>query len=141
MRNRVLSCCLAALLAVMLIGCGGVAELIAYIGGGLPPGDGDIGGLVLAEVPAVAAAGAVAPAQAATVPVPGAAVVLYVGQREVGRTTTGPEGYFRFEQPDSGQYSVVVDPPAGSHLQQARRQFQHRRGQQTLLTIVLQPEP
>jgi len=140
MTNRALLCGLAALLAVMLMGCSGVVDLVAYIGGGLPPGDGDIGGLVLAEVPAVAAAN-IAPAQAATVPVPGATVVLYVGQREVGRTATGPEGYFRFEQPDSGRYSVVVDPPAGSGLQQARRQFQHRRGQQTLLTIILEPEP
>ena len=141
MKSRMLLLSLAALVAVALAGCAGVADLIAYIGGGLPPGDGDIGGIVLAAVPTTASADLALPAQAATVPVPDAEVILYQGQRDVGRTTTGPEGYFRFQQPATGQYSVVVTPPAGSALQQARRQFQHRHGQQTFLTIVLEPTP
>jgi len=132
---------LAALVTVALAGCAGVADLIAYIGGGLPPGDDDIGGIVVAAAPSVTSADLAAPAQGATIPVPDAEVILYVGQHEVGRTTTGPAGYFRFQQPDTGGYSVVVNPPPGSGLQQARRQFQHRRGQQTFLTIVLEPTP
>ncbi|MBU0611206.1 MAG: carboxypeptidase-like regulatory domain-containing protein [Armatimonadetes bacterium] len=141
MKSKLLLFSLAALIAVALAGCAGVADLIAYIGGGLPPGDDDIGGIVVAAAPTVTSADPAAPAQAATVPVPDAEVIMYQGQHEVGRTTTGPEGYFRFQQPATGQYSVVVTPPAGSGLQQARRQFQHQRGQQTFLTIVLEPTP
>jgi hypothetical protein len=120
----------------LLAGCGG-SDLLAYIGGGLPPGDGDIGGVVLASVPAESAVNV---AQAETVPVVGAEVMLYRGQRLVGRTETGEGGFFRFQDPPTGQFEVRVEPPAGSQLQQARRQFQHQGGQQTFLTIVLEPE-
>jgi hypothetical protein len=138
MRTRALLCLVGGLVVITLVGCAGAAALVAYIGGGLPPGDTDIGGVVLAD--ASVAAVSVAPAQA-TVPVEDAEVVLYRGQNEVGRTRTGPGGYFRFQQPDTGAYRVTVEPPSGSGLLRAERQFQHQYGQQTYLTIVLDPEP
>jgi len=119
----------------LIAGCGG-SDLLAYIGGGLPPGDGDIGGVVLAETSSSTAE--VQTAQVATEPVVGAEVLLYRGAQQVGRATTGEGGYFRFENPPTGQFSVEVNPPAGSGLQQARRQFRHQGGQQTFLQIVLQ---
>lgn len=124
-----------ALLLSLVWGCGS-SDLLAYIGGGLPPGDGDIGGVVLAEAPVAAAE--VGTAQTQTEPVVGAQVQLYRGQQLVGQTRTGENGYFRFEDPPTGRFEVRVTPPEGSGLQQARRQFQHQYGQQTFLTIVLE---
>lgn len=118
-------------------GCGGT-DLLAYIGGSLPPGDGDIGGVVVAALPSSTAE--VQVAQAGSTPVVGAEVRLYRGQQVVGQTRTGEGGYFRFQTPPTGQFAVEVDPPQGAGLQQARRQFQHRGGQQTFLTIVLEPD-
>ena len=120
---------------LMLCGCGASDLLIAYTGGGLPPGDGDIGGVVLAEVPN----GSVAATQVTT-PVQGAEALLFRSGQRVGRAVTGEGGYFRFENPHTGQYQVVVNPPTGSGLQQAQRQFQHTLGQQTFLTITLEQE-
>ncbi len=126
---------LLAVLAVwcLLGGCSGEVSILGYTGGGLPPGEPDIGGVVLAE----AATQVDLDAQAAT-PVVGAEVVLLRGNRELGRATTGQGGYFRFEKPASGRYRVSVTPPVGSGLRQAARQFQHQAGQQTFLRIVLQ---
>lgn len=124
------------MVAFCLAGCAGT-DLLAYLGGGLPPGDGDIGGVVVAATDATAAA----TTPSGTVGVPDATVVLYRGTQEVGRATSGPGGYFRFQQPDTGSYSVKVQPPPGSGLGGAQRTFQHRKGQQTFLTIVLDPAP
>ncbi len=136
-------------LALILVGCSSATDLlIAYTGGGLPPGETDIGGVVLAAVPTVAATASApadvlpplaAPAQATTVPVPGATVTLFTGGRQVGQTLTGPEGYFRFECPRGGAYEVEVDPPAGSDLRPVRHQFRHRYAQRTFLEITLPP--
>jgi len=122
--------------ALALAGCGSAGEtLLSYIGGGLPPGEPDIGGVVLSAVDTAS----VSTAQQETVPVVGAGVQLLRGTRIVGQATTGEGGYFRFERPGSGQYEVVVTPPQGSELNQARRQFRHTEGRQTYLTIVLEP--
>lgn len=126
-------------LAAMLAGCSGV-DLLAYDGGGLPPGDGDIGGLVLASVETAGVDLPAAPAATGETPVVGAEVKLYRGTTEVGHTQTGEGGYFRFRRPGTGQYAVVVTPPAGSPLLQARREFRHQGGVQTFLTIVLNPD-
>ncbi len=138
-RRRVTITGLAGLVVLALGGCAGGATLLAYIGGGLPPGDDDIGGVVVTATDVGAARATVTVGAAGQVPVPDAEVVLYAGDREAGRVLTGPEGYFRFERPASGNYSVVVTPPAGSGLRQARHQFRHQRGRQTFLTIVLEP--
>ena len=136
MENRVCAIIALALSAgLILSGCGGSDLLMSYTGGGLPPGDGDIGGVVLAEVPNVSVA-----ATQATTPVLGAEALLFRGRQRVGRAVTGEGGYFRFENAHTNQYQVVVNPPAGSGLRQAQRQFQHVHGQQTFLTIVLEPE-
>ncbi|NLO73718.1 MAG: hypothetical protein GX100_06350 [candidate division WS1 bacterium] len=122
----------ALLLALCLAGCGG-ETLLAYTGGGLPPGDMDIGGVVLAAAPASTLA-----ATQTTEPVVGARVQLLRSGALTGETLTGAGGYFRFEHPATGLYEVVITPPAGSGLRQARRQFQHQYRQQTFLTIVLE---
>ena len=118
-----------------LSGCGGSGSFdLAYLGGGLPPGEPDIGGVVVAALSATTAQGDAAE------PVTGAQVELLRGRWVVGTATTGPGGYFRFENPDTGNYQVRVTPPAGSGLRQAQRQFRHTRGQQTFLTIQLERE-
>ena len=135
MQSRVCAIITVKLLAgLILCGCGGL-DLLSYTGGGLPPGDGDIGGVVLAEVPN----GSVAATQVTT-PVQGAEALLFRSGQRVGRAVTGEGGYFRFENPQTGQYQLVVNPPTGSGLQQAQRQFQHTLGQQTFLTITLEQE-
>ncbi len=124
-------------LLVLGWGCGATTDLrIAYTGGGLPPGDTDLGGIVVAAAPAPAG---VAPAQGSTVPVAGATVTLFSGDTQVGQTQTGPQGYFRFENPRTGAYLVRVDPPAGSGLQSVQRQFRHRYGRRTFEQIFLPP--
>jgi len=135
MKRSLIPLLLLAVLAVscLLGGCSGEVFIPGYTGGGVPPGEPDIGGIVLAE----ATAQADSAAQAAT-PVVGAEVVLLRGNREVGRATTGQGGYFRFERPASGRYGVRVTPPAGSGLRDAARQFRHQYGKQTFLRIVLQ---
>ncbi len=126
----------AALLlaAAAFAGCGSGTDLLAYIGGGLPPGEPDLGGVVLADAP-------VAAATAALTPVEGALVELYRGQTKVGSTLTGDQGYFRFQSPDTGQYRIRVTPPQGSHLQPAERQVSHQFGRQTYVEIVLDTTP
>jgi hypothetical protein len=123
---------LAALGLAAAAGCSS-AGFATFTGGGLPPGDPDIGGVVLA---AAATTTGATTAQAET-PVEGAEVLLLRGMREVGRATTGAGGFFRFENPDTDNYTVSVTPPEGSGLQPAQRQFMHQKGQQTFLTIVL----
>ncbi len=98
------------LLALLLGGCAG-SLLLAYIGGSLPPGETDIGGVVLASVPAAT----VSVAQA-TEPVVGAEVLLTRGANRVGQATTGEGGYFRFENPATGSYRVVVNPPPNASM-------------------------
>ena len=133
---RGLWCAAVVCVVIVLVGCSSGATLLSYIGGGLPPGEPDIGGVVLATTPTTA----VASEQAGTVPVVGARVDLVRGRGVVGTATTGEGGYFRFEGPDSGSYEVVVTPPQGSGWLQARRQFRHTQGRQTFLTVVLEPE-
>ena len=148
MMKRCLLMCvmtLSAMTALSLAGCGSAALLVAYTGGGLPPGDPDIGGIVVTQVSDAGVAALAADTgplgpPAGTVAVVGAQVQLVRGGRVVGETATGQGGYFRFENPDTGNYSVIVTPPAGTGLQQARHQFRHQRGRQTFLTIELQPE-
>ena len=127
-----------------LLGCASVAELLAYTGGGLPPGEPDLGGVVVAEAPEGAAAGAsVQTAQTpppGTVPVVGAQVVLMRGNTVVGRATTGDGGYFRFENPDTGSYRLLVIPPGGSGLRDAERTVSHQRGQMSFVTVILERE-
>jgi hypothetical protein len=126
---------LGSLIAFTSLGCSGLDMLVAYTGGGLPPGDEDTGGVVVAELPD----GDAAPDQATT-PVPGAEVLLFrgVGMHQVGTAITGDGGYFRFERPDSGWYLLRVNPPEGSGLLPAETRFKHTGGTQTFLTITLQ---
>lgn len=117
-----------------LVGCGGGAVLMSYIGGGLPPGEPDIGGVVLAVAPATAWVDTAA----GETPVVGATVELYKGIHRVGQTLTGAGGYFRFEEPASGRYRLQVTPPVGSGLRAAQRDVDHQYGRQTFVEIVLQ---
>lgn len=137
--TRSLALTLVVIGALGVLGCAAV-ELLAYTGGGLPPGEPDLGGVVLAQAPDEGAA-SVSSAQAppaGTVPVVGAQVVLTRGGNVVGRATTGAGGYFRFESPDTGSYRVRVMPPGGSGLREAERAVAHQRGQRTFITIVLE---
>ena len=118
---------------IALIGCGSGSTDIAFQGGGLPPGDPDIGGVVVAD------SGDVQTAQDSEVGIEGAEVVLFRGQHAVGSTTTGPGGYFRFEHPLTGNYVLEITAPEGSGLGGARREFYHQQGQQTFLRITLEP--
>jgi hypothetical protein len=128
--------CGAAL--VGLGGCGGSGGVvIAYTGGGLPPGEPDIGGVVVAEADSQVSTTSNGDG---TTPVAGAQVLLMRGRHPVGETTTGPDGYFRFENPAGGAYEVSVTAPVGSGLRGARREFTHMYGRQTFLTIVLERE-
>ncbi len=130
---------IGAALVLALAGCGG-ETLVAYTGGGLPPGEPDIGGVVVAS-----ADGDVAAAQASGDDVPedreaivGAEVGLVRGQRVVGRAVTGEGGYFRFQHPATGNYAIVVEPPEDRvDLRGARRNVSHVGGQQTFVTIEL----
>jgi hypothetical protein len=119
---------LAAGAMTMLGGCAGAP---GWTGGGLPPGPTDIGGVVVADTTPQASSPPTQP------PVEGAEILLVHGNREVGRATTGSGGYFRFENPPTGQYKIEVTPPAGSGLDGAKKQFAHVHGKQTFLTIVL----
>ncbi len=115
-----------------LIGCASTESTeVAFQGSGLPPGDPDIGGVVVADAEDVQTS-------QDTVGIVGAEVVLFRGPREVGRTETGQDGYFRFEHPLSGNYVLEVTAPEDSGLGAARREFYHTRGQQTFLRIQLQ---
>ena len=131
--------------ATLTAGCGG-ALLVAYTGGGLPPGEPDLGGIVVASVDASMATTQVSqPAQddvpPGTEPVAGAEVTLMRGRSVVGRATTGEGGYFRFENPATGSYTIDVTPPAGStNLRGAQRQVTHTRGRRTFVTIQLERE-
>jgi hypothetical protein len=70
--------------------------------------------------------------------VQGAQVTLIQGHHgQVEQTDTGPHGYFRFDNPPTGNYKLFVKPPAGSGLDGARTQFAHVHGKQTFLKIVL----
>lgn len=142
---RVSSAVTLIIFATLMAGCGG-ALLLAYTGGGLPPGEPDLGGIVVASADSsVTTAQAAGPAQGdvppGAEPVAGAQVTLMRGRTVVGRATTGEGGYFRFENPDTGSYAIDVTPPAGSTgLLGARRQVTHTRGQRTFVTIRLERE-
>ena len=80
--------------------------LLAYIGGSLPPGDGDIGGVVLAAAPVAPAAKTVSTAAnpLGTIPVVGAEVLLHQRDDVVGRAVTGEDGYFSFQKQRAGSF-------------------------------------
>ena len=121
----------ASLGLLVLSGGDGLAPV--YVGGGLPPGEPDIGGIVLRPpVPVEDPDLPLLP-----LPVVCAQVLLISGDVEVGLTETGPDGYFCFAEPETGEYEVVVTPPPGSGLKQTKRQFRHQEGKQTFLTIML----
>ena len=117
-----------------VLGCAAGGLLLGYTGGSLPPGEGDIGGVVLTAAPPAAATVAQAP-----VPVAGAEVLLYRGVALKGRAVTGPEGYFYFANPDAGNYTLEIIPPEGSGLESATVNIHHNVGQQTYVTIELSP--
>jgi hypothetical protein len=125
---------LLAMLSLLASGCGGGGVFATFTGGGLPPGEADLGGQVLAQSTSTA----LTPAQA-TVPVVGAHVVLYHGSQVVEDTTTGPNGYFKFVDPDSGNYKIAVNPPAGAKLKGVDEEVVHTKGQKTFVTIILPP--
>jgi len=137
LRWRVIGAILiAVLLALLLAGCGGTA-LPSYTGGGLPPGDPDLGGVVFASADTQTTTAQTVPPDAERIV--GAPVTLMRGQGVVGRTTTGDGGYFRFERPDTGNYTIVVEPPAGrDDLRGAQRNVSHTRGARTFVVIELQ---
>ena len=121
--------------ALALAGCGG-ETLLAYTGGGLPPGDPDLGGVVIASVDGQTSTVQDVPPGAERIE--GAQVTLMRGRRVVGRTTTGEGGYFRFERPETGSYTIVAEPPADRQdLRRAQRNVSHVRGQRTFVTIEL----
>lgn len=122
------------LAAIAIIGCSsGDGTDLSFQGGGVPPGDPDIGGVVVADEGDVQTAGE------STVGIEDAEVVLFRGVHEVGRTQTGPDGDFRFKHPLTGNYVLEVTPPEDSGLGEARDEFHHTRGQQTFRTIKLGP--
>ena len=90
---RVSSAVTLIIFATLMAGCAG-ALLLAYTGGGLPPGEPDLGGIVVAAVDgdlstmqfSLPAQGDVPPG---TEPVAGAQVTLLRGRAAVGRATTG----------------------------------------------------
>ncbi len=125
------------LVALALAGCAAGELLIAYTGGGLPPGEPDLGGIVVASVD-----GAMATAQdgppAGTEVVAGAQVQIMRGRRVLGTVATGEGGYFRFERPDTGNYTLVATPPASRpDLRGAERAVAHVRDARTFVTIEL----
>jgi len=120
------------------VGCSAGDLLIAYTGGGLPPGEPDLGGIVVTQISDVTAAQITPPA--GTVAVEDAQVVLMRGRSVVGRARSGEGGYFRFEAPDTGSYTVLVIPPGGSGLRDAERAVVHQRGRMTFITVTLERE-
>lgn len=122
----------------ILAGCsGGYGFDLAYTGGGLPPGGPDIGGTVVASSDEVATAQA-DPADG-QVPVAGATVRLIRGRAVVGVAISGDEGYFRFDNPATGRYTLEIRPPVGSGLQRTQVEVQHQAGEQTYVEVCLQP--
>jgi len=128
--------CFGMAALVLLGGCGS-SIVSALTGGGLPPGEPDIGGIVLQEAVATTASDA---AQAVEIPVPGAEIRLMRGMRQVGTAVTGATGHFRFDAPPTGNYRAEVTPPAGMGLMATHREVRHQGGQQTFLRIVLDRE-
>ncbi len=136
---------LAVGVALSVAGCSGVEDLIAYTGGGLPPGEPDLGGIVVAQVPDSGATSAsVVTAQImppeGTVAVADAQIVLMRRGSVVGRARSGEGGYFRFEAPDTGSYRVLVIPPGDSGLRAAEQVVAHQRGRMTFITVILERE-
>ena len=135
---------LLILAALAIVGCGASDLLLAYTGGGLPPGEPDLGGIVVAAVDDGVVNGASLEATQGDVPpgtepIEGASVTLLRGRMVVGRAVTGEGGYFRFERPDTGSYTIVVTPPAGApYLRGTEQQVSHTRGQRTFVTIELE---
>ncbi len=138
-RTRVFALIALGALAALFVGCSGGEWLeLAYTGGGLPPGDPDMGGIVVASADEIATAQS-DPGDPTDelVPVPGATVRLIRGRAVVGVAVTGAQGYFRFEQPATGRYGLEIVPPAGSGLQRARLEVEHQAGQQTFVEVRL----
>ncbi len=125
----------AALAMLALAGCA-ASSLLAYTGGGLPPGEPDLGGIVVASVDSQIGTAQGPPA--GTEPVVGAQVKLMRGRRLMGQTQTGEGGYFRFSAPDTGSYTLVVTPPANRpELEGTERMVAHTRGVRTFVTVEL----
>ena len=125
---------LTAVVALGLLGCAAAELLVAYTGGSLPPGEPDLGGIVVTQISEVTAA----QVPAGTEVVVGAHVRLFQGARVVGQTVTGEGGYFRFEAPATGTYTVDVAGPVGAGFENARRTVNHRAGERTFVTITMQ---
>jgi hypothetical protein len=116
----------------------------------LPPGEPDLGGIVVASTD-----GTTDTAQATregelppgTEPLAGARVSLQRGQAIVGRTRSGEGGYFRFDHPLTGNYTLIVEPPEDRpDLERTERAVHHVQGQRTFVTVELpetanQPAP
>jgi hypothetical protein len=130
--------CAAGAIILILTGCAG-ETLLAYTGGGLPPGEPDLGGIVVASVDGQTATAQPMPPEG-TEPLVGARVQLLRGRRPAGTAMTGAGGYFRFERPATGSYTLVVTPPADRpDLLGAERAVYHTRGAQTFVTVELPP--
>jgi hypothetical protein len=139
LRARLFGLIALAVLLGVLPGCsGGEGFDLAYTGGGLPPGDPDIGGIVVASADGMETAQG--DSTEGLVPVPGATVRLIRGRAVVGVAVSGDEGYFRFDNPAAGRYALEIHPPAGSGLQRTRLEVEHQAGQQTFVEVHLQPD-
>ncbi len=126
-----------AVVGLGFVGCSGLEELIAYTGGSLPPGEPDLGGIVVTQISDVTAAQLPPGPPTGTEAVVGARVRLLKDARVVGQTVSGEGGYFRFESPATGAYTVDVAGPVGAGFENARRTTTHTAGQQTFVTITM----
>ena len=76
-------------------------------------------------------------------PVPGVLVVLYTGQREMGRVTTDSSGEHVFEEVVAGAYGVAINPPPGFVLAGGMPSFVDTlsvtQGSRHDVSFVLQP--
>lgn len=140
-------CLIAVLLALACCSCGS-----SVTGGGLPPGEPDVEGYVLAasQASGVTTAAAVASTRACVLPaqgwppqgtpVPDCDVRLYRVTQVIASTRTDQSGRFEFRNVPTGEYEIAVVPPQGSGYAPHRMRFRHQHGRQTRLVIYLEPE-
>ncbi len=131
---------IAAVVALGLVGCSAGDLLIAYTGGGLPPGEPDLGGIVVTQISSTTAQNPPGP-PAGSQAVMGAHVRLLRGNSVLSQTMTGNGGYFRFQAPPTGTYTVQVVGPVGAGFEDASSTINHRGGEQTFITITLERSP